>query len=361
LSEEGGSADLVDAIYGAGFEPESWPAALSGIMAALGANSACFATCEVTDNRIVMLPIGVDARTAAEYTQHYARIDPLIPAVLTGAPGRAYNDLMVLPRHEMERTEIYCDWAVPNGIRSAAAIVLQHDAARIVTLAMMRERRGDEFAPATLHAFEHLAKHVRRALTIQRRLGAARGSPAALDHFGDGVLLVAPPARVLYSNRAAEELLADGDPLRSEHGALSCRRPRDTSGLLALIAGTGGAMRLLRGGGRAPLNVVVTPGPPGRSPLDFRHRSAFVFVSDPEHRLALSAERLRTLFGLTRMQAAFAQEIARGDGIDSAAARLGISRATARTHLAEIFAKTRTSRQAELVRVLLQSVPNLRG
>jgi DNA-binding CsgD family transcriptional regulator len=41
-----------------------------------------------------------------------------------------------------------------------------------------------------------------------------------------------------------------------------------------------------------------------------------------------------------------------GDGIQACADRLGITRATARTHLAHIFRKTGTNRQAELVRLL---------
>ena len=49
-----------------------------------------------------------------------------------------------------------------------------------------------------------------------------------------------------------------------------------------------------------------------------------------------------------------AREILQGDGIQATAERLGISPATARTHLLEVFQKTGTSRQAELVRVLLQ-------
>jgi len=42
------------------------------------------------------------------------------------------------------------------------------------------------------------------------------------------------------------------------------------------------------------------------------------------------------------------------------ASRLGISLATARTHLAHVFDKTGTRRQAELVRLLLRSQPAVR-
>ncbi|HLW26409.1 MAG TPA: helix-turn-helix transcriptional regulator, partial [Kiloniellales bacterium] len=58
-------------------------------------------------------------------------------------------------------------------------------------------------------------------------------------------------------------------------------------------------------------------------------------------------------FGLTAAEAELALEIMRGDGREAAAARLGITVATVRTHLLHIFEKTGVHRQAELVRLLL--------
>jgi DNA-binding CsgD family transcriptional regulator len=46
-----------------------------------------------------------------------------------------------------------------------------------------------------------------------------------------------------------------------------------------------------------------------------------------------------------------------GDGIPAAAARLGVARSTARTHLLKLFQMTGTNRQAELVRLLLERLP----
>jgi DNA-binding CsgD family transcriptional regulator len=68
-----------------------------------------------------------------------------------------------------------------------------------------------------------------------------------------------------------------------------------------------------------------------------------------------SRQGLRAEFGLTPAEAALAIEIAKGDGRKAAAARLGISVGTARTHLTRIFQKVGVRRQAELVRVLVQS------
>jgi DNA-binding CsgD family transcriptional regulator len=45
-----------------------------------------------------------------------------------------------------------------------------------------------------------------------------------------------------------------------------------------------------------------------------------------------------------------------GERLEDYAARAGISMNTARTHLKSIFAKTETTRQAELVRLLAQTL-----
>ena len=87
---------------------------------------------------------------------------------------------------------------------------------------------------------------------------------------------------------------------------------------------------------------------------------AIILVNDPDKNSKPDAAQLREKFGLTPAEAAFAVEISTGDGIQAAADRLSISRATARTHLSRIFDKTGSRRQAELVRVLISTRPSLR-
>jgi DNA-binding CsgD family transcriptional regulator len=90
-------------------------------------------------------------------------------------------------------------------------------------------------------------------------------------------------------------------------------------------------------------------------PWTFPQRAvAIVLVSDPGAEMQARVESLRDRFGFTRAEATFALEIIRGDGRQAAADRLGISAATARSHLSNIFDKTGSRRQAELVRLLMQ-------
>jgi DNA-binding CsgD family transcriptional regulator len=58
---------------------------------------------------------------------------------------------------------------------------------------------------------------------------------------------------------------------------------------------------------------------------------------------------LRREYGLTPTESAFLLEIVHGDELQAAANRLGVSRATARTHLRHVFEKTDTRCQAALV------------
>src|SRR5262245_45262944 len=70
-------------------------------------------------------------------------------------------------------------------------------------------------------------------------------------------------------------------------------------------------------------------------------------------------ELLRCRFGLTPAEARLALHLAAGETLRSAEAKLSISYETARTHLKNIFHKTGTCRQAELV-VLWRERTNLR-
>jgi DNA-binding CsgD family transcriptional regulator len=78
-----------------------------------------------------------------------------------------------------------------------------------------------------------------------------------------------------------------------------------------------------------------------------------IMITDPCRRHADLSTRLRGMFGLTVAEARLADRLAAGEALRVAAAALGITYATARARLAEIFQKTDTHRQSELVSLLL--------
>src|SRR5262245_37838493 len=70
-------------------------------------------------------------------------------------------------------------------------------------------------------------------------------------------------------------------------------------------------------------------------------------------------ELLRCHFGLTPAEARLALQLVAGETLRAAAVKLGITYETARTELKNIFNKTGTCRQAELVIVIVTALPRL--
>lgn len=173
------------------------------------------------------------------------------------------------------------------------------------------------------------------------------------------VLLVDPDARVLFANRAAESLLAGRRSLLLEHSHLSAIRSPDSSALHRLIAatalgGAGGSIVICREA-RASVIVLASPLSAGSDlPLRRAARIAAVFIKDLESPAPLALSCFARHFGLTSAQATLAREIAKGDGVGAAAQRLGISYATARTQLLQIFGKTESRRQGQLIRLMME-------
>ena len=197
-----------------------------------------------------------------------------------------------------------------------------------------------------------------RMLDESARLEMERDSTVEmLDRCEHGALLVDAQARVLFANRAAEAMLRDDRGLRLRGRCLAAAHPAKTAALHAMIAGNDAlsadwVLALpLPDGAKVVLQVL-----PLRAETAWlaERPSAIVFIKRPDAASLPSRAQIQLLFDLTPAQAALAGEILRGDGIQAAADRLRISRATARSHLLEVFQKTGTSRQAELVRVILQ-------
>ena len=69
------------------------------------------------------------------------------------------------------------------------------------------------------------------------------------------------------------------------------------------------------------------------------------------------SDRLRCHFGLTLAEARLVLHLVTGETLRCAAVKLRISYETARTSLKNIFRKTGTCRQAELVMVVLTALP----
>ena len=193
----------------------------------------------------------------------------------------------------------------------------------------------------------------------------------ALDCLHYGVIIVDVYSEVVFMNACAEEIVAkfNGLSLRENRivGATTVETMalRDLVGAAANITHgdemhrSNGAITLSRRPPLRSLTAIVTPlgGPkdattPG--PV------AAIFITDPEVDDNGTGESLMRVYGLTAAESRLTIDLLQGKGLAWAAEQNNMKLNTARCHLKHVFEKTRTHRQAELVRVILRSPAMLR-
>ncbi len=180
----------------------------------------------------------------------------------------------------------------------------------------------------------------------------------ALDYLETGVFVLDADTRIHFASAAAKRLLETGR-LCTRNGLLASPRDGETSTLRRVVkqcveAPSSSSMQMTfhRLGDVEDvlcLGLVAAHAP---SSLHSNTRFLIVFVTKPCDASLPDTRQLRGHFGLTDAQAKLAIEIARGEGLKACTRRLGIAMSTGRSHLKQIFEKTETRRQAELVRLI---------
>ena len=194
-----------------------------------------------------------------------------------------------------------------------------------------------------------------------RERARARGLAAAVDTSDVGVLLVDREGQPIFANAAADAIIAQGDGLRRRGGMLGGLRLADTLRLQAAIehvlqaapgsTASAPVVALPREMRRPLLAAVV-----GHASAAGRDDSAAtIYLFDPEQDLRPLVEPACKLYGLSPVETRLTCLLAEGVGFADAAEKLHVREQTARSYLKQVFQKTRTNRQAELVWLMLAS------
>ncbi len=149
--------------------------------------------------------------------------------------------------------------------------------------------------------------------------------------------------------RRRGELLDSGAGLeRAAGNHLSAETPCDSRGLRdAIVAGCNGTpawATVSRSARGDPLFVMAVPAGAAAP----RWGEAILMINDPERESPALVGHLQSLFGLTRAEAEVAVGLGRGQDLAEIGAARGVKRSTLRDQISSIFAKTETTRQAQL-------------
>lgn len=202
------------------------------------------------------------------------------------------------------------------------------------------------------------------AVAIMRDITERKQAEETLNLLSTGMALVDRDCRLLLANRSASRLLDSGDGLALSHGRITASRREQVEHLRDLVDGicTGtnvkndegaGVMTIDRGDGVRPLSIKVAPVQLNSS--DNGSKVAAIFIRDLEVRQSVPPEVVAKLFGLTFAEARVVVELVKGKRPQEVADDLGVSLNTVRNQLKQIFSKTNTGRQSELISLVLSS------
>ncbi len=221
-----------------------------------------------------------------------------------------------------------------------------------------------------------LLPHVRSAFYVRGMLGRSESMgnlyADAINRLSVATILMNDKGVVQKLNDYAQTLLDRADGLKLVGDKLEASYPSDNKELQKRIKDAFDARERREPINSEPLSVtrpsgevnlgIVFEAVPDAGWLDDGDRNALLlYVRDAVNKSSVSSSVAKELFDFTPAETALALELANGLSLEDTAEKLGIMRNTARAHLRAIFSKTGVRRQAELVRVMLNSVVALSG
>lgn len=364
---DAGFAELLELTCEAALDSAAWGALLRRLAAVTG----CVAGGLTVENFVdrsgrPLAYFGFDTDHVEKTFDHYLPMNPLFGIAERMRPGFLVSNSEVIAPEEFRKSEFYDGWARPQGLGAPVTLVLQRGATSYMPLTLVRPDGHGDVPDAGRILLERLAPHLMRALRTAAQLGFSDHRNALLsvlaDRLGTAVVLLNEAGRVAYASAPAEQLFAEGVLRLTPHGLAAERdtgRPTLQDAIQLALAN--GAVTpivdvgIARGDER-PLCATVAPVRPGKGealPLAGDLGCMVIIrVPAPAHR-PQAAERAAKIYRLTPAETRLLAAVLDGKGLQAAARAVGIGYTTAQTHLHNVFAKTQTASQSELVGLVL--------
>lgn len=362
--------EVISSIYRATTDHEQWGAVIERIARRIGATLAAVHVHGHPGDVEPATTIGAWGKKPPvglrDYESYYATRNVWVQhgahllkagAILTGED--------MCPDDILLRSEYYLDFLRPLEVRYSIRAVLSADPEPLSYFSAGRPERARPFGEAQRDILAAVTPHLMQAIRIQSRLEAMQASrhavSAALERLPLAVIFLDRRCRVVEMNGSARKMVDAADGVKLERGVLVALDTRAEVQLQQMIFGAaaldtgrflqhGGALSLPRSGGRHPLSAMVAPiGVTGLFPSS-RSASVVVLIEQPAQRAQPPLSEFTRTHGLSPAETGIASRLVRGMSLRQAAAELGISDNTARSHLKHVFAKTGARRQSDLVR-----------
>jgi DNA-binding CsgD family transcriptional regulator/PAS domain-containing protein len=362
---------VIGAIYDSAIDPQLWPVALEEMCGLVGAFFGSITIASPASSTFQFVSRwGGDPYWIELLDRKYANLMPFLPVLDRFELCEPFNMAMAaayLDDDSVWDGPFVTEWANPAGVGDSASAVLLRSQHRLATVGLGTRIERGHVSQEQLDVLGMLTPHLRRALTIsdliEMRSLAADTLERMLDSLQLGVVAIDARHRVRHANHVAAEMLAKGGPLSIRDGKVVVPRSPTSTMVLheaisraardeATMAGNGAGIPLRFADGRPAIGHVLPLRRPTVRQEAGAEAVAAIFIATPTDLHLAPLDALVKLYGLTEGEGRVLSLIATGQNRRQTAASLAIADSTVKSHLDHIFAKTGTSTQPELVRLL---------
>lgn len=357
----------VESIYACGTGEGCVSVALMAASRLLGARGATFELIDKSNGTLIQFhAAGLPSIGSAEYSKHFAALNPRIPPILHQAAGEVCVDYALMDESAMKRDSFYSEFLPAMDLRYFISAVLEQTPDTMAVISFQRTRRKGHADRSEISLLRRLCPHFQRAYTMRKLLRVDTPTREslfenALDLISDGIALLRRDGVIVYANEALRRLAERGHDFRVDRETIEFAsadlrsRFAHALGAVARLDDPAAAELAIdfavpRDGGLPPYTVSVRPLVRARDQADYPDAAAMLLVHDPLERNQAAGRMLQDLYGLTNAEAQLAQAVSTGMTPVSYAQRRGISITTVYTHLRRTREKTGWKSVAELTR-----------
>jgi DNA-binding CsgD family transcriptional regulator len=360
---------LIGDIYDAALDPALWPDVIGKAVRFLpGMSGALFAKDTVSKiGNVYYHDGGIDPHYRQIYFEEYIKLDPANAAHFFSEIDTPISITDILPYDEFVESRFYKEWVRPQRMVDFVTSLLDRSATSAAMFGIFRHERDGLIDDEARRRMRLIVPHVRRAVLIGKVIELKTAEAATLTDALDGIttsmILVDSQGRVVHANASGQTLLLEGDLLSVSGGRLAASDQPTNEALNDIFTAAGGGDAALgtkgialpltaRDGSRYLAHILpLTSGARRRAGVGFS-ASAAVFVRRAQLEAPAMPEVIAKHYGLTPTELRVLLAVFESGGVADIAEALGISQATAKTHLRRLFDKTGTKRQADLVKLV---------
>ncbi len=332
----------IESIYDAAADERMFPELLRRIGDHFGAQAGFLAWMGGKSGAGFQAEFGNDPAYLKSYVETYAPLDILRPALIDTPEGEPRAVYPLLQTAEVRESRFYREYIAPQGIVDNLAVNLIKREDMFATIAILRTGDAAPFSEEDVAAMRALVPHLRRAVILSshriRQADLMAAYREAAQGARDGLVLLGDAGQILDLGPEIERMTG--------FESIEAARRSTFARALARAAEVGTPILREFSFGNRKLRLLLTSQPLSRNRYgdvsEGRGAAHAVSVTEVDRRWGFANGAMAEAHGLTAGEAKILEDVLSNGEMIGTSERLGIARATTRSHLHKIYAKTGT-------------------